>query len=99
MESFNILKLFFPLSAISISNSGGKATITFNFGGGYRADYGTRIADSTSFDFTISLLADNGIYVRDCSDKIGLDGQFVRVASRTLEENKLITAAFRGKFK
>ena len=55
--------------------------------------------ETTSFDFTISLLADNGIYVRDCSDKIGLDGQFVRVASRTLEENKLITAAFRGKFK
>ena len=55
--------------------------------------------ETTSFDFTISLLADNGIYVRDCSDKICLDGQFVRVASRTLEENKLITAAFRGKFK
>ncbi len=54
--------------------------------------------ETTSFDFTISLLADNGIYVRDCSDKIGLEGQFVRVASRTLLENKLITAAFRGKF-
>lgn len=54
--------------------------------------------ETTSFDFTISLLADNGIYVRDCSDKIGLEGQFVRVASRTLEENKLIIAAFRGKF-
>lgn len=54
--------------------------------------------ETTSFDFTISLLADNGIYVRDCSDKIGLEGQFVRVASRTLEENKLIIAAFREKF-
>ena len=54
--------------------------------------------ETTSFDFTISLLADNGIYVRDCSDKIGLEGQFVRVASRSLEENKLIIAAFKGKF-
>ena len=50
---------------------------------------------TTSFDFTIGLLADKGIYVRDCSDKIGLDGQFVRVASRSLEENKLIVAAFK----
>ena len=39
-------------SAITISNSAGKATITFNFGGGYRANYGTGKADSTSFDFT-----------------------------------------------
>ncbi len=53
---------------------------------------------TTSFDFTIGLLADNGIYVRDCSDKIGLNGQFVRVASRSLDENKLIIAAFKEKF-
>lgn len=54
--------------------------------------------DTTSFDFTISLLAENGIYVRDCSDKIGLNGQFVRVASRSADQNKIITAAFREKF-
>lgn len=53
---------------------------------------------TTSFDFTISLLAENGIYVRDCSDKIGLEGQFVRVASRSAEQNDIITAAFKEKF-
>jgi histidinol-phosphate/aromatic aminotransferase/cobyric acid decarboxylase-like protein len=40
-----------------------------------------------SFDFAMELLLKEGIYVRDCSDKTGLDGQFIRVASRTFEEN------------
>ena len=44
----------------------------------------------TSFEFTIKLLSDYGIYVRDCSDKIGLSGEFVRIASRSFEENLLI---------
>lgn len=43
-----------------------------------------------SFDFTMHLLINYGVYVRDCSDKIGLDGQFVRIASRTFEENHII---------
>jgi histidinol-phosphate/aromatic aminotransferase/cobyric acid decarboxylase-like protein len=47
-----------------------------------------------SFDFTIDLLLNYNIYVRDCSDKIGLDGQFLRVASRSLEENITIVKAF-----
>ena len=34
--------------------------------------------------------SERGIYVRDCSDKIGLDGNFIRVASRSFEENLLI---------
>jgi histidinol-phosphate/aromatic aminotransferase/cobyric acid decarboxylase-like protein len=41
----------------------------------------------TSFEFTMDLLINYGIYIRDCSDKIGLEGQFVRVASRSFEEN------------
>jgi histidinol-phosphate/aromatic aminotransferase/cobyric acid decarboxylase-like protein len=49
----------------------------------------------TSFDFTINLLINNGIYVRDCSDKIGLKGEFVRIASRTFEENLLIIKAIK----
>ena len=44
----------------------------------------------SSFDFTMDLLINYGIYVRDCSDKIGLEGQFVRIASRTFEENQKI---------
>ncbi len=47
----------------------------------------------SSFDYSMNLLIDFGIYVRDCSDKIGLNGQFVRIASRTFEENiKVINA-------
>jgi histidinol-phosphate/aromatic aminotransferase/cobyric acid decarboxylase-like protein len=50
----------------------------------------------SSFDFTIDLLVDNGIYVRDCSDKIGLDGQFIRIASRSFEENLKIIDAIKN---
>lgn len=50
---------------------------------------------TTSFEFSIRLLAEKGIYVRDCSDKIGLDGQFIRVASRTVEQNASIIEAIR----
>ena len=48
-----------------------------------------------SFDFTINLLLKSGVYVRDCSDKKGLDGQFIRVASRTFEENLKIIQALK----
>lgn len=41
----------------------------------------------TSFDFCVELLVEKGIYVRDCSDKIGLEGNFVRIASRSKDEN------------
>lgn len=50
----------------------------------------------SSFDFTIDLLVNNGIYVRDCSDKIGLDGSFIRIASRTFEENLEIINALKN---
>lgn len=47
----------------------------------------------SSFDFCVELLVEKGIYIRDCSDKIGLDGNFVRIASRSKEENKEIVEA------
>lgn len=50
----------------------------------------------TSFDFSMNLLVNHGIYVRDCSDKIGLEGQFVRIASRTFEENLKIISAIKS---
>ena len=50
----------------------------------------------TSFEFTMELLVNYGIYVRDCSDKIGLEGQFVRIASRTFEENLKIIEAIKN---
>lgn len=49
-----------------------------------------------SFDFTLDLLLEKGIYVRDCSDKIGLDGQYIRVASRTFEENLKIVEGIKN---
>ena len=53
------------------------------------------LINTTSFDFSIDLLVNHGIYVRDCSDKIGLEGQFIRIASRTFEENLKIIAAIK----
>ena len=49
----------------------------------------------TSFDFSMNLLINYGVYVRDCADKIGLDGQFIRVASRSFEENLKIISAIK----
>jgi histidinol-phosphate/aromatic aminotransferase/cobyric acid decarboxylase-like protein len=42
----------------------------------------------------LQLLFEYGIYVRNCSDKIGLDGQYIRVAARSEQENKKIIHAF-----
>ena len=41
----------------------------------------------SSFDMVVELLVEKGIYMRDCSDKIGLSGEFVRIASRSKKEN------------
>jgi histidinol-phosphate/aromatic aminotransferase/cobyric acid decarboxylase-like protein len=49
----------------------------------------------TSFEFTMNLLVYYGVYVRDCSDKIGLKGEFVRIASRSFEENLKIIKALK----
>ena len=44
---------------------------------------------------TTLLLVRHGVYVRACGDKIGLDGEFVRVAIRTEQENELVFAALK----
>jgi histidinol-phosphate/aromatic aminotransferase/cobyric acid decarboxylase-like protein len=51
-----------------------------------------------SEDAVLKLLIAKGIHLRDCGDKIGLSGEFIRVASRTVEENKLIVSAFKKLF-
>lgn len=43
-----------------------------------------------SDDFVFSLLVKYGIYFRTCSDKKGLEGEFVRISSRKKEENEVI---------
>jgi histidinol-phosphate/aromatic aminotransferase/cobyric acid decarboxylase-like protein len=41
------------------------------------------------------LLVRHGIYVRECGDKLGLKGNFLRVASRSADENSRIIGALR----
>lgn len=52
-------------------------------------------ANLNADDFVFKLLIEHGVYTRTCSDKIGLDGEFVRVASRSLSENKEIIKALK----
>ena len=52
------------------------------------------IGDQSSEDIMLKLLFEYGIYVRNCSDKIGLDGQYIRVAARSEQENIKIINAF-----
>ncbi len=42
---------------------------------------------------TSLLLIRHGVYVRGCGDKIGLDGEFLRVAIRTEPENERVLGA------
>ena len=42
---------------------------------------------------TALLLVRHGVYVRSCGDKIGLNGEFLRVAIRTESENKKVLTA------
>jgi histidinol-phosphate/aromatic aminotransferase/cobyric acid decarboxylase-like protein len=44
-------------------------------------------------DVTQHMLIRHGVYVRTCSDKIGLDGEYLRVASRGLRDNQRIIDA------
>lgn len=48
--------------------------------------------------FTLILLIRYGIYVRNAEDKIGLEGNFIRVASRSYDENKYMIKIFKEIF-
>lgn len=37
--------------------------------------------------------------MRTCNDKIGLEGEFIRIASRTLEENDMVLKSICDVFK
>ena len=47
---------------------------------------------------TSILLLRYGIYVRNCDDKIGLKGNYLRVASRNIKENQMIIKGFKELF-
>lgn len=49
----------------------------------------------SSFELMTDLLVDYGVYVRECSDKKGLIGEFIRVASRGFEDNMLMIKALK----
>ena len=48
------------------------------------------IDGSKSFDIFLRLLIEHGVYTRSCSDKIGLEGEFIRIAARDKKENNII---------
>lgn len=54
---------------------------------------------SLSEDFVAKMLIKYGIYMRICRDKIGLNGEFVRIASRKFEENEIMIEAIKDCFK
>lgn len=51
---------------------------------------------SQARDLVVALLVRHGIYIRLCKDKVGLEGEFVRIASRSGAENRLVTNALRA---
>ncbi len=54
----------------------------------------------TSDQFAFTLLAKEGIYTRTCSDKLGLqEGNYIRLSSRRINENKIIASAIENMFK
>ena len=54
-----------------------------------------KVQEQEEGSFGFNLLADHGVYVRNCNDKIGLDKGYYRIASRTFEENQIILKAIR----
>lgn len=50
---------------------------------------------TTSADFVSKMLIKYGVYTRTCTDKIGLNGEFIRIASRKSEENAKIIYSIR----
>ena len=54
------------------------------------------LSDLTASDLTDKLFNGFGILVNDCSRKKGLDGSFVRIASRTTEENIELVQALKN---
>ena len=50
----------------------------------------------TSEEVSLNLLIDHGVYVRNCDDKIGLDGEYIRIAARSFDENQQILNALKS---
>ena len=53
------------------------------------------LSSKKSDDIVEKMLFDHGVYVRTCSDKIGLEGEYLRIASRSKTENDQIFDALK----
>lgn len=58
-------------------------------------DYKVTYLDGLSYMEHDGKIFDHGAHVRDCSDKIGLQGNYIRVASRSFEENLITLEALK----
>jgi histidinol-phosphate/aromatic aminotransferase/cobyric acid decarboxylase-like protein len=56
------------------------------------------LGDIKSDVFVADMLINYGIYLRTCSDKIGLEGEYIRLASRNKSENDYIISCFEATF-
>ncbi|KAB1153278.1 histidinol-phosphate aminotransferase family protein [Tenacibaculum aiptasiae] len=55
-----------------------------------------KVENDLDGNFGLNMLINHGVYVRNCSDKVGLEGSgYYRVASRTFEENINIIKAIK----
>ena len=53
------------------------------------------LTSKSSDDVVEKMLFEHGVYVRTCSDKIGLEGEYLRIASRSKTENHKIFDALK----
>ena len=53
------------------------------------------LSSKKSDDIVEKMLFNHGVYVRTCSDKIGLEGEYLRIASRSKTENDQIFDALK----
>lgn len=51
---------------------------------------------TTAHDLMVALLVRDSIYIRPCGDKVGLKGEYIRIASRTAEENKKLVRVLKA---
>ena len=51
--------------------------------------------EMSAYDLQMKLLQDFGVYVRDCSNKIGLDNKHIRIASKGRDKDQLLIHALK----
>ncbi|MFX1294728.1 MAG: pyridoxal phosphate-dependent aminotransferase [Promethearchaeota archaeon] len=52
--------------------------------------------EMSSMEITERLLFDYGVYVRNCNNKWGLNGEFIRIAAGTHKENEIVFSALQS---